>query len=130
MPSPPPSRSTTSRRRRSLGAKPRPPFSRPPAPSPCNAASASGNLAPLPSRKEVADAEVCNSIRKLGLLPPPLAGEGWGGGALHGLSLCLPPPYPSPASGGGDRPSARRNDASTTNEETLDGESLGRPCAA
>src|SRR6266511_6063782 len=104
MPSPPPSRSTTSRRRRSLGAKPRPPFSRPPAPSPCNAASASGNLAPLPSRKEVADAEVCNSIRKLGLLPPPLAGEGWGGGALHGLSLCLPPPLPSPASRGGGPP--------------------------
>jgi hypothetical protein len=50
---------------------------------------------------------------KLGLLPPPLAGEGWGGGALHGRSLCLPPPYPSPASGGGDAPSTRHEAAST-----------------
>ena len=39
--------------------------------------------------------------RGLGALPPPLAGEGWGGGCMHG-SCCGPPPCPSPASGGGD----------------------------
>src|SRR5712691_10220229 len=39
---------------------------------------------------------------QLGALPPPLAGEGWGGGlSLRGPS-CVPPPCPSPASGGGD----------------------------
>src|SRR5712691_7051187 len=37
----------------------------------------------------------------LGVLPPPLAGEGWGGGGLH-QSSCVPPPCPSPASGRGD----------------------------
>src|SRR5262249_27742371 len=36
---------------------------------------------------------------KLGLLPPPQAGEGVGSNAL---SCCPPPPCPSPASGGGD----------------------------
>src|SRR5215831_20338584 len=39
--------------------------------------------------------------RDLGLLPLPLAGEGWGGGGQH-ESCCMPPPCPSPASGGGD----------------------------
>ena len=33
--------------------------------------------------------------------PRPLAGEGWGGCGLTNR-LCLPPPHPSPASGGGD----------------------------
>src|SRR5262249_45434625 len=32
----------------------------------------------------------------------PLAGEGWGGGGMHALSFCMPPPCPSPACGGGD----------------------------
>src|SRR5262249_55978246 len=43
---------------------------------------------------------------ELGLLPPPLAGEGWGGGervhmnffAGSPRSRRVPPPYPSPAS--------------------------------
>jgi len=50
--------------------------------------------------------------RELGALPLPVsarlraswtrfAGEGWGGGESH-ESLSVPPPYPSPASGGGD----------------------------
>src|SRR5262249_57604862 len=40
---------------------------------------------------------------KLGLLPLPLVGEGWGGGELAQMSLVAwPPPCPSPASGGGD----------------------------
>ena len=47
--------------------------------------------------------------RECGALPPPLAGEGWGGGMLARFpfmlairsSLCLPPPCPSPASGEG-----------------------------
>src|SRR5262245_23437431 len=50
-----------------------------------------------------------NSVRSLsvplrlrGLLPPPLAGEGWGGGGTHALSFCMPPPCPSPVNGGGD----------------------------
>src|SRR5262245_35276904 len=38
------------------------------------------------------------------LPPPPLAGEGEGGGSPHGTdSLQEPPPQPSPASGGGER---------------------------
>src|SRR6516165_10036549 len=40
-------------------------------------------------------------FHRLGVLPPPLAGEGWGGGELA-ESCCVPPPCPSPASGGGD----------------------------
>src|SRR5262249_58147794 len=40
---------------------------------------------------------------KLGLLPLPLGGgRGGEGASLHALSLCMPPPCPSPASGGGD----------------------------
>ena len=39
--------------------------------------------------------------RRLGLLPPPLAGEGWGGGD-QAHRFCVPAPYPSLASGGGD----------------------------
>jgi hypothetical protein len=39
-------------------------------------------------------------LARHGLLPPPLAGEGWGGGDK--ISSCVPPPCPSPASGGGD----------------------------
>ena len=38
------------------------------------------------------------ACHKLGLLPPPLAGEGWRGGA----SDRMPPSSPSPASGRGD----------------------------
>src|SRR5262249_43720322 len=38
---------------------------------------------------------------ELGLLPLPLAGEGWGGGDQH-ESCCTPPPCPSPVNGGGD----------------------------
>jgi precorrin-3B synthase len=44
------------------------------------------------------------------LLPPPLAGKGWGGGRLRqkvechgGWNLEEPPPQPSPSSGGGER---------------------------
>src|SRR5262245_61062601 len=40
----------------------------------------------------------------LGVFPPPLAGEGEGGG-MHKDSRGSPPPQPSPASGGGRRPS-------------------------
>src|SRR5258706_548659 len=36
------------------------------------------------------------------VFPPPLAGEGWGEGDSNALSCRLPPPCPSPASGGGD----------------------------
>src|SRR5215470_6727072 len=40
--------------------------------------------------------------------PPPLAGEGWGGGLLHGTDARhAPPPLPSPASGGGRSPPRR-----------------------
>src|SRR5262249_41134751 len=56
------------------------------------AALRADRLAPLPTLH----------CRKLGALPPPLAGEGWGGGGTHALSFCVPPPCPSPASGGGD----------------------------
>src|SRR5262249_61441786 len=39
---------------------------------------------------------------KLGLLPLPLAGEGWGGGELAQMSLVAwPPPLPPPPPGGG-----------------------------
>jgi len=44
---------------------------------------------------------------RLGVPPPPLAGEGWGGGGMH-ESCCIPPPYPSPACGGGNAPSVRQ----------------------
>jgi hypothetical protein len=40
------------------------------------------------------------ACRKLGLLPPPLAGEGWGGSLSDRVRV--PPPCPSPARGGGD----------------------------
>src|SRR5262249_61790699 len=50
---------------------------------------------------------------ELGPPPPPLGGEGWGGGELR-ESFCVPPPWPSPASGGGDAPSAERQFAAST----------------
>src|SRR5215813_208289 len=56
------------------------------------AALRADRLAPLPTLH----------CRKLGALPPPLAGEGWGGGGAHALSFCMPPPCPSPVNGGGD----------------------------
>ena len=42
--------------------------------------------------------------RGFGALLPPLAGEGWGGGDCAFLirRTHMPPPCPSPASGGGD----------------------------
>ncbi len=42
--------------------------------------------------------------RAFGALPPPLAGEGWGGGKCAFIiwRAPMPPPCPSPASGGGD----------------------------
>src|SRR5262249_36161630 len=44
----------------------------------------------------------------LSLPPPPLAGEGWGWVPFRGTDLRQdPPPYPSPASGGGN-PSLRK----------------------
>ncbi len=39
---------------------------------------------------------------KLDLLPPPLAGEGWGGGEGKHSIMCVLLPCPSPASGGGE----------------------------
>jgi hypothetical protein len=36
--------------------------------------------------------------------PPPLAGEGQGGGRWLAPNPLRPPPHPSPASGGGSRP--------------------------
>src|ERR1700730_9234108 len=43
--------------------------------------------------------------RELSMLPPPLAGEGWGGGELarvllHGLPPCRPPPRRGGGGGG------------------------------
>jgi hypothetical protein len=40
-------------------------------------------------------------IRDGGALPPPLAGEGWGGGELAQVIVCAPS-LSLPASGGGD----------------------------
>src|SRR5262249_56589597 len=39
------------------------------------------------------------------LPPPALAGEGQGGGMQHDRGVQQPPPHPSPACGGGSRPS-------------------------
>src|SRR5262249_60682661 len=42
---------------------------------------------------------------------PPGVGGGWGGGGARVCTheaFCMPPPYPSPASGGGNPPSTRR----------------------
>src|SRR5213078_3620415 len=52
----------------------------------------------------------------------PVTGEGWGGGEdarilSHAPSLSLPPQ--ATASGGGNAPSARRDHASSTNENAL-----------
>src|SRR5690606_3155498 len=49
--------------------------------------------------------------RDLLLLPPPLAGEGWGGasgGAVFPRALRAPPSRPSPAGGGRGQTPARR----------------------
>src|SRR6516162_3921829 len=40
-------------------------------------------------------------VQRLGALPPPLAGEGWGGGELARVLLRVPPPPPPPPRGGG-----------------------------
>jgi hypothetical protein len=40
--------------------------------------------------------------RGFGALPPPLAGEGWERGDCAFRRTHMPPPCPSPASGGGD----------------------------
>jgi hypothetical protein len=51
----------------------------------------------------VPDGISCESIgagSELGLLPLPLAGEGWGGGELHIEMLVRAPPYPSPGKRG------------------------------
>src|SRR5262249_34039207 len=45
--------------------------------------------------------------------PPPLAGEGQEGGTQMNEHVQSPPPHPSPASGGGSRPSLPREITST-----------------
>ena len=52
-------------------------------------------------------AENIKRCRKLGALPPPQAGEGWGGGRACLSLRVMPPPCPSPASGRGDAGAAR-----------------------
>src|SRR5215471_16707557 len=53
-------------------------------------------------------------VQRLGALPPPLAGEGWGGGELARVLLRAPPPSPPPAGGGGD-PLAQMMASSSSN---------------
>src|SRR5262249_41772249 len=49
-----------------------------------------------------------NSSGELGLLPPPQAGKGWGGGELARMSLvACPLPIPPPQAGEGSAPSTR-----------------------
>src|SRR5262249_4327366 len=52
---------------------------------------------------------------RLGLLPPPLAGEGWGGGGTHAPGWA-PPPYTSPAGGGGNAPTVRQQQSRHSDE--------------
>src|SRR6266511_2147207 len=57
---------------------------------------------------------------ELGLLPPPLAGEGWGGGCLHTRYLfACPLPVPPPQAGEGNTPSARYDRLSSASESRL-----------
>src|SRR6185295_2601942 len=42
--------------------------------------------------------------RKLGLLPPPFTGEGWGGGRLTRIFVSAPLPNPPPQAGEGIHP--------------------------
>jgi hypothetical protein len=48
----------------------------------------------------------CKPCRELGLLPTPLAGEGWGGGKMKARAR-KPPPCPSPSTSAFTRVSTR-----------------------
>jgi hypothetical protein len=52
-----------------------------------------------------------HSGRELGLLPPPLAGEGWGGGNNEKLAACIAPSLSLPRKRGRGRCGAARRKA-------------------
>src|SRR5262249_333857 len=64
---------------------------------------------------------------ELGLLPPPQAGKGWGGGELAHMNLvacplalhCMPPPYPSPRKRGRECTEHAASLCFSTNEHVL-----------
>src|SRR5262245_9153170 len=74
----------------------------------------------VPQTRSAFSARSLCSLPTLGLLPPPLAGEGWGGGIQQDSRVRNPPPPPPPQQGGGDtQPSAeRKKEKSHTAEYT------------